>query len=112
MSSTAPDGALLVLTTLDADTDPSTLARTLVEEGLAACVNILPAMRSIYRWKGAVEEAREQQLLIKTSPAAVAALRARLLELHPYETPELLVLTADGSAAYLRWLEETTSRRR
>ena len=104
--------ALLLLTTLDADTDASTLARTLVEEGLAACVNVLPAMRSIYRWKGAVEEAREQQLLIKTSPAAIEALKARLLVLHPYETPELLVLDADGSQAYLRWLEESTSPRR
>ena len=104
--------ALLLLTTLDADADASTLARTLVDEGLAACVNILPAMRSIYRWKGAIEEAREQQLLIKTSPAAIDALKARILELHPYETPELLVLDADGSPAYLRWLEETTSLRR
>ena len=103
---------MLLLTTLDADTDASTLARTLVEEGLAACVNVLPAMRSIYRWKGAIEEAREQQLLIKTSPAAVAALKTRLLELHPYETPELLVLDADGSRDYLRWLEESTSPRR
>ena len=104
--------AALLLTTLDADADASGLARTLVEEGLAACVNILPAMRSIYRWNGAIEEAREQQLLIKTSPGAVDALKARLLELHPYETPELLVLDAGGSAAYLRWLEESVPVRR
>ena len=104
--------ALLVLTTLDADTDAATLALTLVEEGLAACVNVLPPMRSIYRWKGAIEEAREQQLLIKTSPAAIDALTARLLALHPYETPELLILEASGSQAYLRWLEETALPRR
>ena len=104
--------ALLVLTTLDADTDAATVARTLVEEGLAACVNVLPPMRSIYRWKGAIEEAREQQLLIKTSPAAIDALTARLLALHPYETPELLILEASGSQAYLRWLEETALPRR
>lgn len=104
--------ATLVLTTLGADTDASVLARALVEERLAACVNVLPPMRSFYRWKGAVEDEREQQLLIKTTPEALEALTARLLELHPYETPELLVLDAGGSDAYLRWLGESVDSRR
>ena len=104
--------AVIVLTTLGAETDASTLARTLVDERLAACVNVLPAMRSFYRWKGAVEDEREQQLIIKTAPDVLERLKARLLELHPYETPELLVLDAGGSDAYLRWLGESVDSRR
>ena len=79
---------VLVLTTLGADADAAALARTLVEERLAACVNVLPTMTSIYRWKGTVDQEREQQLLIKTSAEQIEALAARLSELHPYELPE------------------------
>jgi periplasmic divalent cation tolerance protein len=95
------------LTTVGADADAVELARTLVEEGLAACVNVLPPMRSAYRWKGAVEVATEQQLVIKTTSASVAALETRLRALHPYDLPEFLVLTADGSARYLQWITES-----
>jgi periplasmic divalent cation tolerance protein len=98
--------AVLVLTTLGADTDAATLARTLVAERLAACVNVLPAMRSFYRWKGNIEDEREQQLLMKTTPERLAALEARLRQLHPYELPEFLVLDAAGSEAYLGWIAE------
>jgi periplasmic divalent cation tolerance protein len=101
-----------VLTTLGADADAAALARALVESRLAACVNVLPAMTSIYRWKGAVEEDREQQLVIKTTPAALDALQAWLVAHHPYETPEFLVLEASGSDAYLRWLGESADSRR
>jgi periplasmic divalent cation tolerance protein len=107
MSSTADAHAVIILTTLGADVDAAALARALIDAQLAACVNILPSMRSVYRWKGNIEEEREQQLLIKTSPARVEALRARLLALHPYETPEWLVLDAIGSEAYLAWLRES-----
>jgi periplasmic divalent cation tolerance protein len=103
------DSAVIVLTTLGADADATALARTLVDEHLAACVNVLPSMRSVYRWKGKVEEEREQQLLIKTSAARLDALKVRLAALHPYETPELLVLDAAGSEAYLAWLDESVS---
>ena len=109
-SSSPPDSIRIVLTTLGRDADAGILARTLVEERLAACVNILPAMTSVYRWKGQVEEEAEQQLVIKTSVGALDALKARLLALHPYETPELLVLAADGAEAYSAWLEESTTR--
>ena len=102
---------VLVLTTLGADADAAALARTLVEERLAACVNVLPAMTSIYRWKGSVEQDREQQLLIKTAPERVDALEARLRQLHPYELPEFLVLAASGSDAYLGWIDEVVPRR-
>lgn len=103
MSSSA--GVVLVLTTIGADADAAALARTLVDEHLAACVNVLPVMTSIYRWKGAVEQDREQQIIIKTSLACLDRLQARVSELHPYELPEFLVLAASaGSAAYLEWV--------
>jgi periplasmic divalent cation tolerance protein len=103
---------VIVLTTLDAQTDATAFARVLVDERLAACVNILPAMTSIYRWKGAIEEAREQQLVIKTTSDRVEALEARFHELHPYELPEFLVIAAtEGSAGYLEWLDEASHSR-
>jgi periplasmic divalent cation tolerance protein len=100
---------VIVLTTLGAQTDAAAFARVLVDERLAACVNILPVMTSVYRWKGTIEEDREQQLVIKTTSDRVEALEARFRELHPYELPEFLVVaTTDGSAGYLAWLEEST----
>jgi len=100
---------VIVLTTLGAQTDAAAFARVLVDERLAACVNILPVMTSVYRWKGTIEEDREQQLVIKTTSDRVEALEARFRELHPYELPDLLVVaTTDGSAGYLAWLEEST----
>ncbi len=103
------DGAAIVLTTLAAEADAAALARTLVEERLAACVNVLPEMTSVYRWKGDIEQDREQQLVIKTSAESIEALRARLRELHPYELPEFLVLNAQSSQAYLAWIADATA---
>jgi periplasmic divalent cation tolerance protein len=101
---------VVVLTTLDAATDATSIARTLVEEQLAACVNVLPPMISYYRWQDAVESAREQQLLIKTTTAAVELLKERLAELHPYEVPEILELPITGVAAsYANWLRESVA---
>jgi periplasmic divalent cation tolerance protein len=100
---------VLVLTTFPADGDSEALARTLVSDRLAACVNILPPMRSIYRWKGAVEDASERQLVIKTTAARVPELQLRLKTLHPYEVPEFLVLPiTEGSPDYLSWLTDST----
>jgi periplasmic divalent cation tolerance protein len=85
------------------------VARTLVEERLAACVNVLPAMTSVYRWQGAVQQDAEEQVVIKTTSDRVAALEARLRELHHYELPEFLVFTADaGGEAYLKWVGVST----
>jgi periplasmic divalent cation tolerance protein len=111
VSSTSTPGIRIVLTTLSAASDARQLARTLVEEQLAACVNILPPMTSVYRWKDQITEDREQQLVIKTSAERLDALRARLLTLHPYEVPELLVFEADGAEAYAAWVVETTGAR-
>ena len=101
---------VIVLTTLPADAEARTFGRTLVEERLAACVNLLPAMDSVYRWEGQVEHDTERQVIVKTSRDRVAALWDRIRELHPYETPEFVVLNIqDGSDAYLRWIGESTS---
>lgn len=98
----------LVLTTIPGDSDGTALAKALVDERLAACVNVLPPMTSIYRWQDAVETASERQLLIKTLVAKVPAVQQRVKELHSYELPEFLVLSvAGGSQAYLSWLRES-----
>lgn len=95
----------------DADT-AGRIASALVEERLAACVNILPGMRSIYRWQGQVETADEVLLLIKTSAEAYPALQDRLRDLHPYELPELLAVEpALGLPGYLQWLADETRRK-
>jgi periplasmic divalent cation tolerance protein len=107
VSQTPASTVSIVLTTLGADADAAAIARTLIEERLAACVNILPAMTSVYRWRGKVEQDREQQMVIKTASERVDALQARLRELHPYELPEFLVLGATGSEAYLAWVGES-----
>ena len=109
MSSAADFPAVIVLTTLGADADVASLARTLVEERLAACVNVLAPMTSTYQWKGTIEQDREQQLVIKTTAARLPALEARLRDLHPYELPEFLVLpVSTGSEAYLQWVRDST----
>jgi periplasmic divalent cation tolerance protein len=101
---------VIVLTTLPADFESRDFGRTLVEERLAACVNLLPAMDSVYRWEGQIEHDTERQVIIKTSRERVVALWERIRELHPYETPEFVVLTIqDGSDAYLRWIGESTT---
>jgi periplasmic divalent cation tolerance protein len=96
---------VLILTTVPDDELGESIGRTLVEERLAACVNVLPPMTSIYRWRGGVERDTERQMIVKTTRERVAPVRARLTELHSYELPEFLVLTvSDGSAAYLEWV--------
>jgi periplasmic divalent cation tolerance protein len=104
------DGYAIVLTTIGLDVDPAVLGTRLVEERLAACVNVLPEMDSFFRWRGAVERDQERQVIIKTTAARLPDLERRLHELHPYELPEFLVLAVErGSEAYLRWLRTSTS---
>jgi len=92
------------------DKDRATaLARTLVDEGLAACVNIVPGVRSVYQWDGRVQEDEEVLCLVKTRPSVFERARDRILELHPYEVPEILAFAVDdGSADYLDWLKRST----
>lgn len=102
---------VIVLTTVSVDADAEQLGRTLVDERLVACVNVLPTMTSIYRWEGAVEQANERQLIMKTTSRRVEELKTRLAALHPYDVPEILVLPiADGGASYLTWLAASTDR--
>ena len=95
---------VVLVTVPDAET-AETLVSTLVEEGLAACGNIVPGVVSIYRWQGQVERAGEVLLVLKTTAAAVPRLLDRVPALHPYEVPEVLVLpVAAGHAPYLSWV--------
>ena len=96
---------VLVLSTVPDDGSAEAIARTLVEEKLAACVNLLPPMVSIYRWKGSVERDAERQLVMKTTRSRLDALQKRLKELHSYELPEFIVLPVEsGSEEYLEWV--------
>jgi periplasmic divalent cation tolerance protein len=84
------------------------LGRTLVDERLAACVNVLPGVTSIYTWEGKREESLESLLVIKTRPERYAALERRVLELHPYSVPEVLALSVEtGASAYIRWIQDS-----
>lgn len=98
------DALAVLVTAPDADT-AARIARTLVEERLAACGNLVPGVRSIYRWEGAVHDEAEVLLVLKTTTGAVDRLRARVVELHPYSVPEVLALPVSaGHEPYLAWL--------
>lgn len=100
----------LVLTTAGADFDARGLAHALVEARLAACVNIVPAIHSVYRWEGRVTDDAEQLLIIKTTDERVAALREELFRRHPYDVPEFVVLAIEETSdAYGAWLLESVS---
>lgn len=107
------DAAIVVLVTMGSAERAAALARTVVEERLAACVNVIAGVRSIYRWKGEVVEGGEWLLVMKARRAAFVALEARIRELHDYETPEVLALDVTlGSAPYLDWLLAETREAR
>jgi len=96
---------IIVLTTCSSAEEAEKIARALVTKKLAACVNMLPAVRSIYRWQGAIEDAQETQLVIKTSRGLFDEVRAEIEKLHSYEMPEAIAIPiVDGSEAYLNWL--------
>ncbi len=98
---------MLALVTAAGEEQALAIARALVAERLAACVNLVAGVRSIYRWRAAIEDDREWLLLIKTTAARFAALERRVRELHSYETPEVIALPiAAGSPPYLEWLVE------
>jgi len=102
-------GFILVLTTVPDAKTGEKLARTLVEERLAACVTLSPAAQSFYRWKGKLCAESERVLLIKTQAALFERLEARIKTLHPYQVPEIISLPIErGSKAYLAWLGEVT----
>ena len=106
--SIAPDPILLCYCSCPDADSARTIAETLVEERLAACVNQLAGIRSTYRWQGKVTSDTETLLLIKTSAACFEALKARLLQMHPYELPELIAVPVEyGHTAYLDWVRDS-----
>jgi periplasmic divalent cation tolerance protein len=103
--------ARIVLTTAATPEEANRIGRTLVEERLAACATLIPAVQSIYHWEGKIESSTETLLLLKTGPAQLPALEDRLHELHSYQTPEFLVLNVEaGSHPYLEWLQASLRR--
>lgn len=103
---------VIVLTTMPSGSEAVRLAKILVEERLAACVNVQNEMQSVYRWKGKTEQDSEQQLVIKTMSERVPALRKRIRSLHPYEGPEFVVIQlSDGDKDYLSWLKDAVSEK-
>jgi len=98
----------LVLTTAESMYQARRIADALIERKLAACVNIVPGVQSIYRWKGKAEEAEEWLMWIKTTAAAFKRVCETIKELHSYELPECMCLVVeDGSPEYLKWIEES-----
>jgi len=103
--------ALIVVTNVPDAELAKSLAHALVERRLAACVNIMPAVQSIYRWQGAVEHASEVSLMIKSTQARYAELEAAIVALHPYDVPEVTALPiAAGLPAYLNWIVAETGK--
>lgn len=102
---------LLVLCTCPDLPSAGHLARELVQARLAACVSILPQIHSFYEWQGTLHEDKECQLLIKTQTARYAELQEKLLELHPYDVPEIIAIPLHaGLPAYLGWIEQQTEK--
>ena len=104
---------VIVLTTVPEGDLGDTIARRLIEQRVAACVNVCAPMTSLYRWRGVVERETERQLVIKTTREHVPAVQACIAELHSYELPEFLMLAvAEGSTAYLGWVRGEVSTNR
>jgi len=102
------DRAFVVFITTPSEEEGLRIARTLVEERLAACVNIIPRVTSVYRWEGAVQEDRESFLVVKTSQESFKALSRRVKEMHSYQVPEIIALPIEcGQDDYIRWLFES-----
>jgi len=103
--------AIVVLSTCSSEAEAERLARMLVERRLAACVNVVPGVRSFYRWQGAIESAAEWLLVVKSSRDLFAALASALEQAHSYEVPEVLALpVVEGAANYLNWLASSLER--
>ncbi|HUQ95689.1 MAG TPA: divalent-cation tolerance protein CutA [Bryobacteraceae bacterium] len=97
---------LVILSNCGSQEEAETIARNVVASGFAACVNILPGVKSIYRWQGAIEEATEWLLIIKSHEELYPQLESEIRRLHSYEVPEIIALPiVNGLAAYLKWIE-------
>jgi periplasmic divalent cation tolerance protein len=104
------NSCIVVFITAANEENAAAIGRALVEERLAACANLIGPIRSIYRWRDAVEDASEHLLLIKTRAGRYPALQARVKQLHTYEVPEIIAVDIEkGSPPYLEWVRETTA---
>ena len=102
---------MIIFVTAASDQEAGLIGRTLVEEGLAACANIIPQIRSIYRWKGEIWDERETLIIVKSREDLFEKIRSRVRELHSYEVPEITAIKLErGDAAYLQWIEEVTAK--
>lgn len=111
MSESVEPSAILILTTTETFAQAEKIAQGLVEAELAACVQILPPMMSVYRWQGKIEKATEHLLLIKTLRDNFTQVETAIKALHPYQTPEIIVLPIEaGSEDYLKWLAQSVKR--
>jgi periplasmic divalent cation tolerance protein len=104
-------GFVIIFCTAASEQEAASIGRTVVEEGLAACANIVPQIRSIYRWKGKIWDERETLIIIKSKADLFEQIRSRIRELHSYEVPEITAIQLDkGYAAYLQWIEAVTAK--
>ena len=102
---------MIVFVTAASEQEAASIGRALVEEGLAACANIIPQVRSIYQWKGEVRDERETLIIIKSREDLFERIRSRVKELHSYEVPEITAITVDrGDADYVQWIEAVTTK--
>ena len=109
----AASDEVVVYITVSSSAEAETIARAIVSEKLAACVNVVPGIRSFYRWEGKVQDDAELLLIVKTLRPTLNALYERIRELHSYEVPEFIVVpVAEGSQDYLDWLEQLVSKTR
>ena len=101
--------ALVVYITAPSEEEGAKIARVLVEERLAGCVNIVPEIRSIYTWQGKIEDEKEVLLIVKTRLKLFTALKSKVLNMHSYSVPEIIALPiVDGSEEYIKWLKDVT----
>jgi periplasmic divalent cation tolerance protein len=102
---------LIIFVTAASEQEAAAIGRALVEEGLAACANIIPSIRSIYWWKGKIWDEGETLILIKSREDLFESIRKRVRELHSYEVPEITAIKLEkGDEAYLRWIEAVTAK--
>jgi periplasmic divalent cation tolerance protein len=103
-------GLVIIFVTAASEQEAASISRALVEEGLAACANIIPQIRSIYRWEGKIWNEREALIIIKSREDLFERIRSRVKELHSYEVPEITAVKLDrGDSAYMQWIESVTT---